>query len=86
MARYVDGFVIPIQKKKLKGYLSMAKMGAAMWKEHGALAYAECVAEDLAVRSAWASRRWRSSSPARRWSSPGSSTSRGPTATRSTRR
>jgi len=49
MARYVDGFVIPIQKKKVKDYLRMAKLGAAMWKEHGALAYAECIAEDLAV-------------------------------------
>ena len=49
MARYVDGFVIPMQKKKVKSYLRMAKMGAKLWKEHGALAYSECVAEDLAV-------------------------------------
>ena len=49
MARYVDGFVIPIPKKNVKAYLRMAKMGAKLWKEHGALAYAECVAEDLAV-------------------------------------
>ena len=27
----------------------MAKMGAKIWKEHGALAYSECVAEDLIV-------------------------------------
>ena len=27
----------------------MAKMGAKIWKEHGALAYSECVAEDLAA-------------------------------------
>ena len=49
MARYVDGFVIPIPKKNMKTYLRMAKMGAAMWKDHGALAYTECVAEDLKV-------------------------------------
>jgi uncharacterized protein YbaA (DUF1428 family) len=47
MARYVDGFVIPIPKKQVKSYLRMAKMGAKVWKEHGALAYAECVGEDL---------------------------------------
>jgi uncharacterized protein YbaA (DUF1428 family) len=49
MAKYVDGYVIPIPKKNLKAYLRMAKLGAAVWKEHGALAYAECVGEDLAV-------------------------------------
>jgi uncharacterized protein YbaA (DUF1428 family) len=47
MARYVDGFVIPIPKKELKSYLRMAKMGAKVWKDHGALEYAECVGEDL---------------------------------------
>jgi uncharacterized protein YbaA (DUF1428 family) len=49
MARYVDGFVIPIQKRKVKDYLRMAKMGAKLWKDHGALAYNECVAQDLKV-------------------------------------
>jgi len=49
MARYVDGFIIPIQKRKLKAYLRQAKLGARMWRDHGALAYCECVAEDLAV-------------------------------------
>jgi uncharacterized protein YbaA (DUF1428 family) len=49
MAQYVDGFVIPVPKRKVKAYLRMARMGAKMWKEHGALAYSECVAEDLKV-------------------------------------
>jgi len=49
MARYVDGFVIPVKKSKVKAYLKMAKVGAKLWKEHGALAYSECVAEDLKV-------------------------------------
>jgi uncharacterized protein YbaA (DUF1428 family) len=47
MARYVDGYVIPIPKRKVKAYLRLAKVGARLWKEHGALAYSECVAEDL---------------------------------------
>ena len=47
MARYVDGFVIPVKKSKVKAYLKMARLGAKLWKDHGALAYAECVAEDL---------------------------------------
>jgi uncharacterized protein YbaA (DUF1428 family) len=32
----------------VKAYLRMVKMGAKTWKEHGALAYSERVAEDLA--------------------------------------
>ena len=50
MPRYVDGFVIPIQKKKVKAYLRQAKLGARLWKEHGALAYLESVGDDLAPR------------------------------------
>ena len=38
MARYVDGYVIPIPKRKVKAYLRMARLGARIWKEHGALA------------------------------------------------
>ncbi|MCM2333409.1 MAG: DUF1428 domain-containing protein [Anaeromyxobacteraceae bacterium] len=47
MARYVDGFVIPIAKRKLKAYLVQARFGAALWKKHGALAYFECAGDDL---------------------------------------
>lgn len=49
MPRYVDGFVIPIAKRKLKAYLAQARFGAALWKRHGALAYYECVGDDLAA-------------------------------------
>jgi uncharacterized protein YbaA (DUF1428 family) len=49
MARYVDGFVIPIQKRKVKAYLAQARMGARLWREHGALGYTECVGEDLKI-------------------------------------
>jgi uncharacterized protein YbaA (DUF1428 family) len=45
--KYVDGYVIPVPKKKMKTYARMAKMGAKMWMKHGALDYKECVAEDL---------------------------------------
>ena len=46
---YVDGFVIPMAKKKLAAYRKMAKVGCKVWLEHGALEYRECIGEDLAV-------------------------------------
>ena len=49
MARYVDGFVIPIARRKLKAYLAQARLGAALWRKHGALSYFECVGDDLDV-------------------------------------
>jgi len=47
MAKYVDGFVIPVPKKQLATYRKMAEMGGKMWKKYGALEYFECVGEDL---------------------------------------
>jgi uncharacterized protein YbaA (DUF1428 family) len=44
---YVDGFVIPVKKNKIKAYLAMAKKGERIWKKHGALDYKECVGDDL---------------------------------------
>lgn len=46
MSTYVDGFVIPVPKKKLAAYKKMAKMGCKIWMKHGALSYFECVCDD----------------------------------------
>ena len=45
--RYVDGFVVPVPKKKLDAYRSMARTAGKVWREHGALEYVECVANDV---------------------------------------
>ena len=45
--RYVDAFVIPIPKRKLKAYKAMALVGKRTWMKHGALEYMECVADDM---------------------------------------
>lgn len=47
MGRYVDGFVIPVKKNKLKDYKKMATLGCKVWMDHGALDYYECVADVL---------------------------------------
>ncbi len=48
--KYVDGFVIPVAKKNLAAYLKMAKLGAKVWREYGALEYRECVGDDLKIK------------------------------------
>lgn len=50
MARYVDGFVIPVPKKKLGAYVKMARLGAKIWKKYGALEYYECAGDDLEAK------------------------------------
>jgi uncharacterized protein YbaA (DUF1428 family) len=47
MARYVDGFVIPIPKKNVTAYRRIAARAGRIWREHGAVEYLECVGEDL---------------------------------------
>ncbi len=47
MARYVDGFVLPIPKKNAAQYRRIAQKAGKIWREHGALAYVECVGEDV---------------------------------------
>ena len=44
---YVDGFLLPVPKKKIKAYRSMAKKASKVWRDHGALDYMECVADDV---------------------------------------
>jgi uncharacterized protein YbaA (DUF1428 family) len=46
---YVDGFVVPVPKKKLQAYRNMARKAGKIWREHGALQFRECVADDVKV-------------------------------------
>jgi uncharacterized protein YbaA (DUF1428 family) len=50
MAHYVDGFVIPIAKKKVPAYKKMAAKAGKIWREHGALDYKECIGDDLNIK------------------------------------
>jgi uncharacterized protein YbaA (DUF1428 family) len=44
---YVDGFVLPVPKKKIEAYRKIARKAGKLWREHGALDYVECVADDV---------------------------------------
>jgi uncharacterized protein YbaA (DUF1428 family) len=45
--KYVEGFVIPIRKKKLSAYRHMAQKAGKIWREYGALDFKECAGDDL---------------------------------------
>ncbi|TPG50357.1 DUF1428 domain-containing protein [Rhodanobacter glycinis] len=44
---YVDGFVVPVPQQNLAAYRTMARKAGKIWREHGALEYIECVADDV---------------------------------------
>ena len=47
--QYVDGFVVPVPKKKVRAYRRMAQMSGKIWRQHGALEFRECIADDVKV-------------------------------------
>ncbi len=47
MSQYVDGFVLPVPKKNRARYVRIAKLAAKVWRDHGALEYRECIADDV---------------------------------------
>ena len=46
---YVDGFVVPVPRKQVDAYKRMAKLAGKVWREHGALEFRECIADDVKV-------------------------------------
>jgi uncharacterized protein YbaA (DUF1428 family) len=46
---YVDGFIVPVPKKNIAAYRTMSRKAGKVWREHGALDYHECVADDVKV-------------------------------------
>lgn len=44
---YVDGFVVAVPKDKIDAYKQMATRCGEIWREHGALEFRECIAEDV---------------------------------------
>lgn len=44
---YVDGFVVPVPRRKRRSYIAMARKASRVWRDHGALDYNECLADDV---------------------------------------
>jgi uncharacterized protein YbaA (DUF1428 family) len=47
---YIDGFLVPVPKKKLAAYRNLSRKAGKVWREHGALEYRECAGDDLDVQ------------------------------------
>lgn len=50
MSKYVDGFVLVVPKDKTEEYKKMAEEGRDSWMKNGALAYYECLGNDLVTQ------------------------------------
>ncbi|MGZ8143995.1 MAG: DUF1428 domain-containing protein [Methylosarcina sp.] len=46
---YVDGFLLPLPTANIEEYRQMAEAAGKIWMEHGALAFRECIADDMAT-------------------------------------
>ncbi len=44
---YIDGFLVPVPKRNLKAYRTLSTKAGKIWREHGAIDYWECVADDV---------------------------------------
>ena len=44
---YVDGFILAVPTSKLADYKKLARKHGAVWREHGALEYVECIGDDV---------------------------------------
>jgi uncharacterized protein YbaA (DUF1428 family) len=45
--KYIDGYVVPVPKKNLADYRRLALKMSKICREHGAIEYNECVADDV---------------------------------------
>jgi uncharacterized protein YbaA (DUF1428 family) len=46
--RYIDGFLLPVPKRRIEAYRRISSKAGKVWREHGALEYRECAGDDLA--------------------------------------
>ena len=50
MARYADGFLLAVPRRKLATYRKISQKAGKIWKEHGAIEYVESVGDDLKTK------------------------------------
>ena len=45
--KYIDGFVLPVPRNNIEAYKQFSEKAGHVFKQHGALEYVECVADDV---------------------------------------
>jgi uncharacterized protein YbaA (DUF1428 family) len=50
MARYVDGFLLVVPKRKVEAYREMSRKAGKLWMRYGAIQYVESAGDDLNVK------------------------------------
>lgn len=45
--KYIDSFVLPVPKANIDDYRRLAQEAGDVWREYGALAFVECIADDV---------------------------------------
>jgi uncharacterized protein YbaA (DUF1428 family) len=85
MSRYVDGFVLPLKEDQAEAYLKIAEAAGKIWMDHGALAYVECLGDDLHVEEMTPFPVMAGAVPGKPWSSHGLCTHQKNTGIRSTK-
>lgn len=83
---YVDGFVLAVPRQNIEAYQAMARHAGAIWMEHGALSFVECIADDTPYGELTSFPRAVQAKDDRSSCSPGSPTDPASSATRSTPR
>jgi len=63
MARYVDGFVLPLPKRNIEAYRRISQKAGRIWREYGAVEYLECVGDDLSPKGLVSFRRLAKAKP-----------------------
>ena len=48
-AKYVDGFLLPVQTSKLKEYKKISDKARKLYMKHGALSYIESMGDDMKI-------------------------------------
>lgn len=44
---YVDSYVLALPRANVEAYRALAQNAGAVWRDHGALEYRECIADDV---------------------------------------
>lgn len=84
-AKYVDGFLLPVQTSKLKEYKKISDKARKIYMKHGALSYIESMGDDMKIEGMTGFGDYVKHKKMKHWFSRSSRTNPKPTGTGSTK-